>query len=214
MEAALRAGVAIYNAGEFHAAHDAWEEPWLGLDKGTTDERLLHGLIQFTAAIHHATEGNTEGATGLAESARAYLRELDGHRGANTEEVREFLESLASDPGVVANRAPPKLTLDGAALTLEAIEFEAGVIAARVLAEEHGYEANVIERASEFARRDLTKNRETSPFVTLVLAFARSEDGRAVVMDRLRGHVERREAREADLEGLFGRGADERADGG
>ena len=73
MEAALRAGVAIYNAGEFHAAHDAWEAEWLGLDDGTDDERLLHGLIQFTAVVHHARERNWSGAVGLAESAGEYL---------------------------------------------------------------------------------------------------------------------------------------------
>ena len=26
MDAHLRAGVAIYNAGHYHAAHDAWED--------------------------------------------------------------------------------------------------------------------------------------------------------------------------------------------
>ena len=28
----LRAGVAIYNDGYYHAAHDAWEERWLDLE--------------------------------------------------------------------------------------------------------------------------------------------------------------------------------------
>ena len=65
----LRAGIAVYNAGEYHAAHDAWEDYWLDLERGTDDERLLHGLIQFTAAVHHAEERNWEGAVGLAESA-------------------------------------------------------------------------------------------------------------------------------------------------
>ncbi|MFB6301121.1 MAG: DUF309 domain-containing protein, partial [Halobacteriales archaeon] len=52
MDAHLRAGIAIYNAGGYHAAHDAWEDHWLDLESGTDDERFLHGLIQFTAAVH------------------------------------------------------------------------------------------------------------------------------------------------------------------
>ena len=46
MDAHLRAGAAIYNTGEFHAAHDAWEELWLDMDDGP-DRDLLQGLIQF-----------------------------------------------------------------------------------------------------------------------------------------------------------------------
>ena len=76
MNAHLRAGVAVYNAGRFHAAHDAWEEYWLGLESGADDERFLHGLIQFTAVVYHATEDNWSGAQGLAESAREYLADL------------------------------------------------------------------------------------------------------------------------------------------
>ncbi len=67
----LRAGVAIYNAGAYRAAHGAWESKWLSLDRGGDDERFLHGLIQFTAAVHHARDGNDSGAVGLARSARS-----------------------------------------------------------------------------------------------------------------------------------------------
>jgi predicted metal-dependent hydrolase len=73
MESHLRAGVAVYNAGQYHAAHDAWEDHWLDLEQGTDDEQFLHGLIQFTAAVHHARTRNWSGATGLASSARDYL---------------------------------------------------------------------------------------------------------------------------------------------
>lgn len=209
MDDHLRAGVAIYNSGEFHAAHDAWEAPWLDLDRGTDDERLLHGLIQFTAAIHHATVGNRAGAVGLARSAREYLAGLAGHRGVNVTDAREYLERLATDPTLPEEHEPPELTLEEVALALADLEFEAGAIAALVLAEEYGYEEDVIERAVAYGRRDLEAGRETSPFVTLVLDFARDADHRGIVANRLRDHVDRREAREADLEGLF----EERGDG-
>jgi hypothetical protein len=195
--------MAIYNAGEFHAAHDAWEAPWLDLDRGTDDERLLHGLIQFTAAIHHATEGNPEGARGLAASAREYLDGLKGYRGVNVGDARGYLESLLADPTGIGPADAPELTIEGVPPSLDTAAFEVGAIAARVLAEEYGYGEKVIETAIEYARRDLADGEETSPFVTLVLDFAGEEDHRAVVAQRLGEHVERREAREADLKGLF-----------
>jgi hypothetical protein len=195
--------MAIYNAGEFHAAHDAWEVPWLDLDRGTDDERLLHGLIQFTAAIHHATEGNPEGARGLAASAREYLDGLEGYRGVNVGDARGYLESLLADPTGIGPADAPELTIEGVPPSLDTAAFEVGAIAARVLAEEYGYGEKVIETAIEYARRDLADGEETSPFVTLVLDFAGEEDHRAVVAQRLGEHVERREAREADLKGLF-----------
>ena len=71
MDDSLRAGVAIYNAGAYRAAHGAWESRWLSLERDTDDERFLHGLIQFTAAVHHARDGNDSGAVGLARSARS-----------------------------------------------------------------------------------------------------------------------------------------------
>jgi hypothetical protein len=195
--------MAIYNAGKFHAAHDAWEDSWLGLENGSEDERLLHGLIQFTAAIHHATEGNPTGARGLATSAREYLDGLEGHRRVNVGNAREYLEGLAADPTGIEPADPPKLTIEGVPPALDTATFEVGAIAARVLAEEYSYDEEVVESAIEYARRDLADGEATSPFVTLVLDFAGEEDHRAVVAQRLGEHVERREAREADLKGLF-----------
>jgi len=69
MEAHLRAGIAVFNGGGYHTAHDCWEARWLDLESGTDDERFLHGLIQYTAAVHHASERNWGGATGLADGA-------------------------------------------------------------------------------------------------------------------------------------------------
>ena len=39
------AGIDLYNAGEYHAAHDAWEERWMG--PVAPDEKLfLQAMIQ------------------------------------------------------------------------------------------------------------------------------------------------------------------------
>lgn len=46
------AGIDLYNAGEYHAAHDAWEELWMG--PVTPDEKLfLQAMIQSAVAFHH-----------------------------------------------------------------------------------------------------------------------------------------------------------------
>lgn len=204
MEAQLRAGIAIYNAGDFHAAHDAWEDCWLDLADGTDDERFLHGLIQFTAAVHHAHDRNWGGATGLAESATSYLDGLGTqYRGVDLAPIRDFLATLAVDPAVVERRSPPRLTHQGSVVTLPDLLFAAGAVAARVYAEQEGYDEAVIDRAIAYGNRDLEADEATSPFVTLVLDFAREADSRGIVIQRLSEHVERRKSREEDVAGLF-----------
>jgi hypothetical protein len=200
----LRAGVAIYNAGEHHAAHDAWEDHWLGLESGTDDERLLHGLIQFTAAVHHAHRANWVGVRGLAESAADYLADLPtDYRGVNVGEVRASLRAVATDPEHVERAPPPDLTHEDTALVPEDLRFDAAAVAADVLAEEYGYDERVIEQAVEYARLDLDSERATSQFVTFVMDFARDRANRGIIFQRLRQHVEQRAHEEEDVEGLF-----------
>jgi hypothetical protein len=200
----LRAGIAVYNAGEHHAAHDAWEDHWLDLDSGTDDERFLHGLIQFTAAVHHAHGANWVGVRGLAESAADYLADLPpDYREVNVGGVRAYLRAVAADPEHVERVAPPRLTHEGRALMPEDLHFEAAAVAAEVLAEEHGYDVDVIEKAIKYARADLDSDRPTSQFVTFVMDFARDAANRGIIFQRLRQHVEKRDHEEADVEGLF-----------
>jgi predicted metal-dependent hydrolase len=200
----LRAGVAIYNDGEFHAAHDAWEDCWLDFDSGTDDERLLHGLIQFTAAVHHAQGANWTGVRGLAESGAGYLADLPAeYREVNLGEVRAYLRAVASDPEHVERVAPPKLTHGDAALRPEDLRFEASAVIAEVLAEEYGYDDEVVEQAIEYARADLEEEKATSQFVTFVMDFARDPANRGIVFQRMEGAVGKREHKETDVEGLF-----------
>ncbi len=204
MDAHLRAGVAIYNAGGYHAAHDAWEDHWLDLESGTADERFLHGLIQFTAAVYHATEGNDSGATGLAESAREYLADLpDDYRGANVGGVREFLAALEADPALLDDRDPLSLCHGGQRLTPEDLDLEATCVAAAVLAEEDGYDEATVEDATAYARADAEGRATGSPFVPLVFDFVRDPDNRGIIFQRLSEHVGRRRDREDDVAGLF-----------
>ena len=50
------AGIDLYNAGEFHAAHDAWEERWMG-EVGAQEKLFLQAMIQSAVAFHHLDIG-------------------------------------------------------------------------------------------------------------------------------------------------------------
>ncbi|ELZ93115.1 DUF309 domain-containing protein [Haloferax sulfurifontis] len=203
MDDSLRAGVAIYNAGAFRAAHGAWESRWLSLERDTDDERFLHGLIQFTAAVHHARDGNDSGAVGLARSTREYLDGLgDDYRGVDLAEVRAFLARLEADPGVAA-ADPLALRLDGRVVTYDDLDFDAVAVAAETLAEElDGYDESVVADAVEYARGEIAEGAQTQ-FTAMVFDFVRNEAQRGLVFQRLSEHVRRRRRREDDVSGLF-----------
>ncbi|MFA9428455.1 DUF309 domain-containing protein [Natronorubrum sp. A-ect3] len=200
----LRAGAAIYNAGYYHAAHDAWEEHWLDLESGTDDEQLLHGLIQCTAAVHHAHEQNWEGAVGLAASAREYLEAVPpDYHGVNLPPIRAFLTALAADPERIERQPPVGLEHEGERPTLATLEFAPTAIAATVLADELGFDETPVAQARTYAERDLEAGDDGSQFIALLFAFVREEAHRGIIYQRLRDHVGRRQAREADVDGLF-----------
>ena len=50
------AGIDLYNAGEFHAAHDVWEERWMG-EVGPKEKLFLQAMIQSAVAFHHLDIG-------------------------------------------------------------------------------------------------------------------------------------------------------------
>ncbi|MFD1563640.1 DUF309 domain-containing protein [Haloarchaeobius amylolyticus] len=200
----LRAGIAIFNDGYYHAAHDAWEDRWLDLEAGSDDERLLHGLIQYSGAVFHAREHNWAGAVGLAESAGEYLAALPAtYREVQLGPVRSFLEEVAADPELVERKPPVRLEHEGTAPTLSDLDVGPTAIAAVVLAEEFGYELEPIEQARAYARRDLEAGADDSQFITLLFDFVREDEHRGIVFQRLTEHVGRRQARENDVEGLF-----------
>jgi len=207
----LRVGIAVFNAGDHRAAHEAWEEPWLALDSGP-DERLLHGLVQYAAATHHARRRNWSGARGLAESAAEYLSGLDDdHRGVNVDDVRRHLRRLAADPEFAERRRPLALRHEGEKLTPRDLSFPEVADAAALLAAEYdAFDSSVVDDAVRYARGELDDDADPTldadrsrGFVGMLFEFAADRERRAVVYDRLRGHVERRRSRERDVSGLF-----------
>jgi len=73
-------GLRLFDAGEYHAAHEALEKLWLGTQGAESD--LFKGLIQACIAMHHFERGNLEGARKLYSGHRrllaAYLPECRG----------------------------------------------------------------------------------------------------------------------------------------
>jgi predicted metal-dependent hydrolase len=71
----LSAGIALLDAGEAHAAHDAFEAAWHA--RGDDPEgQVARALAQWSAACVHATRGRSAGFASLAlKCARALAAE-------------------------------------------------------------------------------------------------------------------------------------------
>ncbi len=204
MDAHLKAGIAIYNSGEFHAAHDAWEDHWLHLEKDTPDERFLHGLIQFTAAIYHGTTGNWTGLHGLASNASDYIAPLPNtYRHVSLEPIRAYLTHLAIDPEHIERQSPPKISYDGSILDVNDLSIDEQFIVASVLAEEYAaFDPEIIEHAIDNANQAIESNR-SSTYIELVTDFASNSSHRQLIYDRLAAMVTRQQQRNEDVSGLF-----------
>src|ERR1044072_8311475 len=63
------AGIDLYNEGEFHAAHDAWEERWRD-DCGAREKLFLQALIQSAVVFHHIEIGRRGAARRMYSMAR------------------------------------------------------------------------------------------------------------------------------------------------
>jgi hypothetical protein len=60
---ALERGVALFDAGAYFEAHEAWEEGWR--DARGAERALLQGLVQAAAAFHRLSRGSRQGAVTL-----------------------------------------------------------------------------------------------------------------------------------------------------
>jgi predicted metal-dependent hydrolase len=107
-EAALAAGLAAYERGDFFEAHELLEPAWMGTDD-LAERALLQGLIKLAAAYVHAVRGNPRGIARNLEGARDRLAEArrDGRHSAGLDldrllaDVEGRLAALAADPGTV-----------------------------------------------------------------------------------------------------------------
>src|SRR4051794_36248466 len=73
------AGIELYNAGEFHAAHDAWEARWVD-EAGSTEKLFLQAMIQSAVAFHHLEIGRPGAARRMYQMSRDKFRRLGVRR--------------------------------------------------------------------------------------------------------------------------------------
>lgn len=69
-----RRGLALFEAGEFWEAHEAWEELWQATHKQSCAGLVLRGLIQAAAACLKSVQGQERGVAILSERAAGTLR--------------------------------------------------------------------------------------------------------------------------------------------
>jgi len=69
------AGIDLYNSGEFHAAHDAWEERWMG-EVGPQEKLFLQAMIQSAVAFHHLDIGRPGAARQMYQRAKEKFAKL------------------------------------------------------------------------------------------------------------------------------------------
>lgn len=81
LSAEIEAGRALFDAGHWFEAHEAWEDHWLAADG---DERVfLQGLIQLAGALHKGLRmGHPPGMQSLAHQAAQKLGHISGRHPA------------------------------------------------------------------------------------------------------------------------------------
>ena len=119
------AGIDLYNAGEFHAAHDAWEERWRD-DCGPREKLFLQALIQSAVVFHHVEIGRRGAARRMYRMALEKFERLGARRYMSLD-IEDYLARLsrsvawleaAEDPRDAVQpadfQAPPIRLLPGA----------------------------------------------------------------------------------------------------
>ena len=90
-------GVALFNGGDYFAAHEEWEHLWRGCPPA--DRRFYQSLIQAAVALYHWGRNNPAGAARLLASGRGYMAAYrPAHRGLAVDRFWAAVEA-AMTPG-------------------------------------------------------------------------------------------------------------------
>ena len=122
------AGIDLYNAGEYHAAHDAWEERWMG-EVGPQEKLFLQAMIQSAVAFHHLEIGRPGAARRMYQMAKEKFARL-GTKVFMSLDLEEYQTQLdgalswllsAPDPRALAQ---PDFALPKIRLLLEISDYD------------------------------------------------------------------------------------------
>jgi len=108
------AGIELYNAGEFHAAHDAWEERWRD-DCGPREKLFLQAMIQSAVVFHHIEIGRRGAARRMYQLALEKFERLGARRFMSLD-VEDYLVRLGRALAWLVEAEDPR--------TVEAPQFE------------------------------------------------------------------------------------------
>jgi uncharacterized protein len=120
------AGIELYNAGEFHAAHDAWEDRWRD-DCGPREKLFLQALIQSAVVFHHIEIGRRGAARRMYGMALEKFERLGAERFMSLD-VPEYLAQLARALSWLAAAGDPREALQPADFTPPRIRLLPGVM--------------------------------------------------------------------------------------
>lgn len=122
------AGIDLYNAGEFHAAHDAWEDRWMG-EVGPDEKLFLQAMIQSAVAFHHLQIGRPGAARQMYLRAKEKFERL-GKNVFMSLDIKHYLDQLdcalswlltVPDPRVLT---PPEVEPPTIRLLAEVTEYD------------------------------------------------------------------------------------------
>ena len=101
----LAAGIALFDAGRFHEAHETWERAWRD---GPYPERLFYlGLTKLSAGLEQARRGNaTSGRRLLREAFRALEPFQPAWAGVATSQLARDAAAWPND-----SSPPPRIPL-------------------------------------------------------------------------------------------------------
>jgi predicted metal-dependent hydrolase len=122
------AGIDLYNAREFHAAHDAWEDRWRDA-AGPREKLFLQAMIQSAVVFHHLEIGRPGAARRMYQMAREKFARLGAERFMSldlTDYLAQLDHALAwldsgPDPRELT---PPELVPPTIRLVPEIMEFD------------------------------------------------------------------------------------------
>jgi len=100
------AGIDLYNAGEFHAAHDAWEERWMG-EVGPDEKLFLQAMIQSAVAFHHLQISRPGAARQMYLRAKAKFERL-GKNVFMSLDIDDYLTQLDAALSWLLTAADPR----------------------------------------------------------------------------------------------------------
>ena len=101
-----RAGVRLFNAGEYYAQHDAFEMLWMRTE-GPVRE-LYRAVLQVGVALYQAQRGNRRGALKMLLRSAQWLRDLpDVCQGLDVAQLRADVRRLRAELSVEGGAVTP-----------------------------------------------------------------------------------------------------------